>query len=325
MMSRKILGALFCFMFAVTAGSGSVWAQGAKKPKAGAAKVKKSKAGAVRTLRGALKSAGGSELTSEQAEQVKAFVKASGAARKAGKDAAQAASSVMRANRQAYGDAILSSDSATAAGIAGLIADGIAQRQKADLKARANLKVNILGVLTQDQIDVLSKRRGSSGLFAALGARRVQNGKGPRGGRRGGSAGPIRSLAGALRAANASALTSAQVDQLKALRTEFAAARKAVAQSRTRTGTRSQYAAAILSSDIATAEAMADAIANASAASMESNLTTGANRRIQVLNVLTQGQADTLISKRGTGGLLRLLGAVSSPSRAASARRGRSR
>ena len=130
--------------------------------------------------------------------------------------------------------------------------------------------------------------------------------------------GPLMGLSRALNAAGASEVTEGQREQLRTLLKDFHAARKA---ERGETGgsgmgeARQAYADAILNSDSAGAQAMADVIVNDATTTMRANLQNQANLKIQVLNILTQDQVDALLQQSGTRGLSRVLGSIAGPGR----------
>ncbi len=130
--------------------------------------------------------------------------------------------------------------------------------------------------------------------------------------------GPLRGLSRALKAAEASEVTEGQRDQLRTLLKDFHAARKAERADTGRSGTheaRQAYADAILNSDSAGAQAMADVIVNDVTTTMLADLQNKANLKIQVLNILTQDQVDALLKHSGTRGLSRVLGSIAKSGR----------
>ena len=130
--------------------------------------------------------------------------------------------------------------------------------------------------------------------------------------------GPLRGLSRALNAAGAPEVTEGQREQLRTLLKDFRAARQAERADTGRSGmgeARQAYADAILNSDSAGAQAMADVIVNDVATTMRANLQNQANLKIQVLNILTQDQVDALLKSSGSRGLSRVLGSIANPGR----------
>ncbi len=128
--------------------------------------------------------------------------------------------------------------------------------------------------------------------------------------------GPLRGLSRALKAAGAPEVTEGQREQLQTLLKDFHAARKAERADKGRSGmgeARQAYADAILNSDNARAQAMADVIVSDVTTTMLANLQNQASLKIQVLNILTQDQVDALLQRSGTRGLSRVLGSIAGP------------
>ena len=71
--------------------------------------------------------------------------------------------------RQAYMEAILNSDSAAAQLQADIIADQVAAATVSRLDKETSLKIQFLNLLTQDQVDAVLERSGTSGLYRLLG------------------------------------------------------------------------------------------------------------------------------------------------------------
>ena len=118
----------------------------------------------------------------------------------------------------------------------------------------------------------------------------------------------LRGLKGALKTADAPALTPEQEEQLRALLTEFRESRGADGSRTALGGSRQTFQDAILSSDPAAAQLQAEIIANQIATSTVTSLENQASLKIQFLNILTQAQVDAVLERSGTSGLFRLLG-----------------
>lgn len=112
----------------------------------------------------ALKKVGAPELTLAQQDQLLSLSREFREVRRANRPGP-----AVHEARQAYQDAILSSDSASAQAQADLMANEVAARMRTSLESEANFKIEVLNVLSEDQKDLLLERNGTSGLFRLLG------------------------------------------------------------------------------------------------------------------------------------------------------------
>jgi hypothetical protein len=121
---------------------------------------------------------------------------------------------------------------------------------------------------------------------------------------------PLRGLKHALTEAGAPALSAEQESALKTLVSDFRANLPQPDES-VRTAHQA-LDAAILSGDLAAAQAQAAAIANANAVNMSARLRAEAALKIQVLGVLktNEAQLTALVQRFGESGVARLLGSV---------------
>ena len=159
LINRNVSTAVMAVVLVVASSYGSLWAQ-ERKPQR--------RPGPLRGLSRALNAAGAPEVTEGQREQLRTLLKDFHAARKA--ERADTGRSGMREARQAYADAILNSDSAGAQAMADVIVNDVTTTMRANLQNQANLKIQVLNILTQDQVDALLQRSGTRGLFRVLGS-----------------------------------------------------------------------------------------------------------------------------------------------------------
>ena len=147
MAHRRLVLVIVLFLF-----TGALWAQ-----------ERQSRRSPLRGLKGALRAAGAPELTSEQEEQLRALLAESRQSREPG------GREGMGDARQAYMEAILNSYSAAAQLQADIIADQVAAATVSRLDKETSLKIQFLNLLTQDQVDAVLERSGTSGLYRLLG------------------------------------------------------------------------------------------------------------------------------------------------------------
>ena len=129
----------------------------------------------LRGLKGALKAADSPALTPAQEEHIHALLTEFRESR--GADGSRTA---LGESRQAFQDAILSSDPAAAQLQAEVIANQIATSTVTSLENQASLKIQFLNILTQAQVDAVLERSGTSGLFRLLGSPEPGRGQGRR-------------------------------------------------------------------------------------------------------------------------------------------------
>ena len=129
----------------------------------------------LRGLQGALESADATALTPDQEEQLRALLTEFRESR--GADGSRTA---LGESRQAFQDAILSSDPAVAQLQADIIANQILTSTVTSLENQASLKIQFLNILTQAQVDAVLERTGASGLFRLLGSPEPGNRQGRR-------------------------------------------------------------------------------------------------------------------------------------------------
>ena len=147
MTHRRVALVIVLFVF-----TGALWAQ-----------ERQSRRSPLRGLKGALRAAGAPQLTSEQEEQLRALLAESRHGREdRGREG-------MGDARQAYMEAILNSDSAAAQLQAEIIAEQFAAATVSRLDKETSLKIQFLNLLTQDQVDAVLERSGTSGLYRLLG------------------------------------------------------------------------------------------------------------------------------------------------------------
>lgn len=136
-------------------------------------------------LKRALAGAGAPALTSAQQEQLTALIQAFRDAHKP-----QAPDTVAQEARGAYQSAILKGDAAGAQAQADIIADQMALQARTRLKDAAKFQIDVLNVLSRDQVGALQQHVGSAGLSRVLGSlsgpaggfqARGPGGMGPRG------------------------------------------------------------------------------------------------------------------------------------------------
>ena len=159
MINRNVSTTVMAVVLVVATSYGSLWAQ-ERKPQR--------RPGPLRGLSRALRAAGTPEVTEGQRDQLRTLLKDFHAARKA--ERADTGRSGMREARQAYADAILNSDSAGAQAMTDVIVNDVTTTMRANHQNQANLKIQVLNILTQDQVDALLQRSGTRGLFRVLGS-----------------------------------------------------------------------------------------------------------------------------------------------------------
>ncbi|MEE8350192.1 MAG: hypothetical protein V3R94_11510 [Acidobacteriota bacterium] len=161
MTRRKTVFVIVLFMI-----TGSLWAQ-----------ERQFQRNPLRSLKGGLQAAGAPELTSDQEEQLRALL-----AEFRQTNGAERPGPEIREAHQAYQNAVLNSDVASAQLQAEIIANHSAAATVSKLEAQARLKIRFLSLLTQDQVDAVLQRNGTAGLFRLLGpsgSGRGQGGPGP--------------------------------------------------------------------------------------------------------------------------------------------------
>ncbi len=119
----------------------------------------------LRGLQGALEAANAPALTPEQEEDLRTLLAEFRESRKT--DGSRTA---LGESRQAFQDAVLSSNPAAAQLQAEIIANQVATSTVSRLEAQADLKIQFLNILTQAQVDAVLERTGTSGLFRLLGS-----------------------------------------------------------------------------------------------------------------------------------------------------------
>ncbi|MBI2820911.1 MAG: hypothetical protein HYX74_01680 [Acidobacteria bacterium] len=123
-------------------------------------------------LKRALAAAGAPALTSAQQEQLTALIQAFRDAHKP-----QAPDTAVGGAHTAYQNAILNRDAAGAQAQADIIADQMAAQARTRLKDAAKFQIDVLNVLSSDQVSAVQRRVGSAGLSRLLASL-----AGPRGG-----------------------------------------------------------------------------------------------------------------------------------------------
>ena len=121
---------------------------------------------------------------------------------------------------------------------------------------------------------------------------------------------PLVSLRRALNKAGATALSSAQEQQLNDLITSFKSERKAQGQDSALQSARKNYEAAILTGDVANATNAADELAKLLSTRLSARLEANASFRAKAYTVLQSDQISALESSIGKNGLLRVLGSL---------------
>ena len=148
MINRHSVMAVVLFMI-----TGALWAQ-----------ERQFQRNPLRGLKHALNAAGAPALTLQQEEQLRALLAEFRETKRAQRPGPE-----VREARQAYLDAILSSDGAAARLQAEIIANQTAATTVSKLENKASLKIQFLNILTQDQVDAVLRRNGTAGLFRLLG------------------------------------------------------------------------------------------------------------------------------------------------------------
>ena len=128
----------------------------------------------LRNLGAALKQLGAPELTLEQQDQLLSLAREFREARRAAKPGP-----AVHEARQAYQEAILSSDNASAQAQADVIANEVTATMRSSLENEANFKIGVLNVLSEDQTGLLLEHVGTSGLFRLLGSQGQRRRHGP--------------------------------------------------------------------------------------------------------------------------------------------------
>jgi hypothetical protein len=128
-------------------------------------------------LKRALENANAPALAADQEQKINDLLTALRESRQGGRD-----DTTLRSARQALENAILARDSAAAAAQASIIADHMQRQTAQRLQDRANLAINVLGVLSADQQSALQNRIGNDGLVRLVSS--LGGGAGFRGGKR---------------------------------------------------------------------------------------------------------------------------------------------
>jgi hypothetical protein len=123
-------------------------------------------------LKRALNEAGAPPLTSQQEDQLKHLVLAFQMARRP-----EGPNTTVPAARRAYDEAIVAGDTAAAQAQAAIIADQRSANVKTNLQAEANFKIQVLKILSEDQVTALLHRAGTAGVSRILSA--LTGGEGP--------------------------------------------------------------------------------------------------------------------------------------------------